>query len=316
MSMIRVPCGDPLAGYQVPETKHPWQGAIRGAGPGADVTVSFGVHDVPQGAKVTADRYSIDLRPASYDMLAIARQPDGQTRIIMKRLVGVTGPGSLDLDFGTDGIAPRSRPVTLPAAAPGERLYTTVILVTERGAAGALFSPVPEQAPLLDETQLSGNDRQVVVVQAVTADGALRAVQLFVVGGTLPAFELPAKVTSASALLVARTPVARPRVSFQAPPGALFYQLGIAQLVPRETIRWVVNTSARWLAGNSTIELPDLSAVPGFAVDHGPAPDAPLKLELTAVTTNRRMDALLDSVLPATRGETAAFAQMFVPLSP
>ena len=134
------------------------------------------------------------------------------------------------------------------------------------------------------------------------------------VGTASPTLTLPAPLNGAAATLAASAPVARPRVSFQPQPGALFYQLAIAQLVPQETISWVINTSSRAPGSGNSLELPDLFAVPGFPPELGPPPKVPLQLELTAITSNRRMDIILDGVAPPAPGESTGFAKTVLSL--
>ena len=316
VSMIRVPCGDPLGGYGLPETTHRLQGAIHGVGAGAQVTVSFGIYQTSLPAEVTPASYSIDLRPGPYDLLAIAEEKDGRTRVIVKHHVEVPAAGVVDLDFASaESLAPRLQSVRLPAVDAGERLQTGVLLTTWRGARGVLLSSTPGQLPLLDRTQLPPDNTQEVWVRSA----ATNAVQLRGFSQTLGVaggvdLTLPAPITGTAAALAAEAPVARPRASFASQPGPLFYQLTIAQLVPQETVTWVVNASAQWLAGSNSLELPDLFAVPGFPPSLGPPPQVPLQLELTAVTSNRRMDVILDGVLPPGPNETTSFAKTVLSL--
>jgi hypothetical protein len=78
----------------------------------------------------------------------------------------------------------------------------------------------------------------------------------------------------------------------------------------------VVNASARWLGDRTSIELPDLSAAPGFSPEYGPPPRIPLLLQLTAVTSNRRLDALLDGITPPAGDELTALAKAVVRVIP
>jgi hypothetical protein len=314
LSTIHVPCGDPLAGHALPAASQRWQGAIRGAGPGAEVTVSFGIHDVGLAAEVTGAGYRIDLRPGSYDLLAVARQPDGSSRVILARAVEVAGPGGRDLDFGAAGaLVPRDTPLALPAGTPGERMEAAVMVTTGRGARGAIASPAAGRAALLDDAALGPDDNQSLLLFTASGDGAqLRGLTRSVGDGALPPLELPPPLTGASASLAATAPVSRPRAAFQPQAGPLFYQLDITSLAaptPAATpITWVVNASARWLGHRAAIELPDLSGAPGFSAAHGPAPGAPLLIYLTAVTSNRRLDVLLDGARPG-RGDFSSYAK-------
>jgi hypothetical protein len=308
---VRVPCGDPLDGHGLPATTHRWQGAIRGTGPGSQVTVSFGIHQVALPAAVTASGYSIDLRPGPHDLLAIAQEADGSARVIVRHHVEVGGPGTLDLDFASGAaVTPRLNVESLPTVARGELLQTGVQVTTWRGARGELVSPTPGKLPLLPAGFLSPDDVQEAWIRSVAGD----AVQLrqFSVSLSTPNpinLMLPDPLIGVSAMRAATTPVVRPRVSFQPQPGVLFYQFTVAQLVPRQAVAWVVNASASWLGADGSLELPDLSAVPGFSSELGPPPEVPLQLELTAVTSNRAMEVLLDGLRPPGPGESTASAK-------
>jgi hypothetical protein len=313
---IRVPCGDPLDGFGLPATTHRWQGDILGTGPGAQVTVSFGIHRVSLPAAVTGSSYSVDLRPGPHDLLAIAQETDGSARVIVRHHVEVGGPGRLDLDFGApEAVTPRLTIQRFPAVPPGELVQAGVQVTTWRGARGELVSPTPGRLPDIPAGLLSPDDVQEAWIRSVARD----AVQLrqFSVSLATPYpinLTLPDPVTGVSAALAATAPVVRPRVSFQPQPGVLFYQFTVAQLVPTQTVAWVVNTSAAWLAADSSLELPDLSAVPGFPPELGPPPGVPLQLELTAVTSNRAMEVLLDGVMPPGPGESTGIAKTVLSL--
>jgi hypothetical protein len=313
---FRVPCGDPLDGFGLPATTHRWQGAILGAGPGAQVTVSFGIHQVSLPAAVTGSSYSVDLRPGPHDLLAIAQEADGSARVIVRHHVEVGGPGTLDLDFGSpEAVTPRLNIQRLPAVPPGELVQAGIQVTTWRGARGELVSPTPGRLPDIPAGFLSPDDVQEAWIRSVARD----AVQLrqFSVSLATPDpinLTLPDPLTGVSAALAATAPVVRPRVSFQPQPGVLFYQFTVAQLVPTQTVAWVVNASAAWLAADTSLELPDLSAVPGFPPELGPPSGVPLQLELTAVSSNRAMEVLLDGVLPPGPGESTSIAKTVLSL--
>jgi hypothetical protein len=315
VAMIRVPCGDPLEGYGLTEPPRRRQGSIRGVGTGAQVTVSFGIYGISMPAEVTAAGYGIDLRPARYDLLAVAEESDGRTRVIVRHLIDPATQENLDLDFGSsEALAPVEQPIAA-AGAPGERLQTGVTIMTRLGAKGVLLSRTPGQLPLLDQARLGPEDIQDVWLRGAATDTVqLRGVSQALARSSGPMLTLPPPVTGATAMAAASTPVVRPRVGFQPQPGALFYQLTIAQLVPQDTLTWVVNASSRALAGGSSLELPDLFALPGFAPALAPPPGVPLQLELTVVTSNRRMDILLDGMAAPAPGETTGFAKTVLSL--
>ena len=273
---IRVPCGDPLDGFGLPATTHRWQGAIRGTGPGAQVTVSFGIHQVSLPAAVTASGYRIDLRPGPHDLLAIAQQADGSARVIVQHHVEVAGPGTLDLDFASaQAVTPRLNAETLPAVARGELLQTGIQVTTWRGARGEVVSPSPGKMPDIPAGFLSPDDVQEAWIRSVAGDALqLRQFSVSLATADRVHLMLPDPLTGVAAL-AATTPVVRPRITFQPQPGVLFYQFTVAQLVPMQTVAWVVNASAHWLGSETSLELPDLSAVPGFPPELSPPPGYP-----------------------------------------
>jgi hypothetical protein len=317
VSAIHVPCGDPLDGFGLPETTHRWQGAIRGVGPGAQVSVSFGLHKISIPATVSGAGYEVGLRPAAHDLLAIAQEADGSARVIVKHHIDVTGPGTLDLDFGSaDAVSARLLAHVLPAAAPGELLQAGLQITTWRGARGEVVSTTPGKLPELPGGVLSPDDVQEVWVRGVARDTVqLRQISVSLAGGEVLELALPDPLSGVSAALAASAPVVRPRVNFQPQPPVLFYQLAVAQLVPQQTVAWVVNASARWLgSGGNSLELPDLSGVAGFPPELGPPPGVPLQLELTAVTSTRSMDVLLDGLTLPGPGQSTASAKTVLSL--
>ena len=313
---VRVPCGDPLDGFGLPATTHRWQGAILGAGPGAQVTVSFGIHQVSLPAAVTGSSYSVDLRPGPHDLLAIAQEADGSARVIVRHHVEVGGPGTLDLDFGSpEAVTPRLNIQRLPAVPPGELVQAGIQVTTWRGARGELVSPTPGRLPDIPAGFLSPDDVQEAWIRSAARDAVqLRQFSIRLATSAPLELTLPDPLTGVSAALAATTPVVRPRITFQPQPGVLFYQFTVAQLVPRQTVAWVVNASAAWLGAETSLELPDLSAVPGFPPELSPPPGVPLQLELTAVTSNRGMDVLLDGLLPPGPGESTSIAKTVLSL--
>jgi hypothetical protein len=309
MDMIRIPCGKPLAFYSRGDARHAWRGALRGAPAGSKLMVAFGSYSVSLPATVTGSEYAIDLPAVGYDVMAVALTPDGGGRLVIKRLaVTADGPGTLDIDFGEGAVTLEERPLQLPAPDAGESLQAAVTITSAgRGASIRIESSRPGQVTMAPAAQLGPGDMQQLSVNGVGATRQqLRGFVRTIEDDQLPPVDLPPTFATPAASLAATAPVARPSVTFQRQPAALFYQLVASS--PAGGFTWVVNASARSL-GDASLVLPDLSAVPGFDPAWGPLPGIPLLLEVTAVTSSRRLDDLIDGISQPPPDESTTFAK-------
>ena len=281
--MVRAPCGSPLGQLQggVPPPRHTWRGSIKGAVPGSRVTVVFGTYHVSFPATVMAAGYATELSTGAYDLLALEQPPAGPARLIVIRGIRVAAAGGTDVDFEQGALLTEDRPWTA-VALPGESLEAGLTLTTFGAGASLSFSSMrPGHVPVLVPSALHPQDAQELWISGVqTQPLQMRGLIQTFAGGALAQAELPPLFSSAGAVLASRDPVARPRVSFdpeqtgqpagpEARPGVVLYQMTVSTAASAG-LTWVVNASARWLAGKSSFEMANLAAVPGFDSSLGP----------------------------------------------
>ena len=80
----------------------------------------------------------------------------------------------------------------------------------------------------------------------------------------------------------------RPRATFAAYPRATFFQMIAAPGSPNPTtaLTWIVNVDAAWLGSTTSIELIDLTTLPGYDPTFGPDPTLPTFVSTTVVESS------------------------------
>jgi hypothetical protein len=310
LSQLDVPC--PIPAAAAPTVN--WAGSIAGATPGSTPDVIFASREAGAWrAEPSADqsRYAINLPVGTYDLGAALTDAAGNARLIIKRDVAVNADGTTDVDFAALALTPKRQPLGTIAALSQETLATGSFVTSPRGARLDLLAPDGSVA-LLDAADLPAAVTQAIYVEARADPATFRGVFRTVPGGPPPALTLPPVFADANATVAAANPTLRPKVTFSPYPNPRFFQIGLRTGQPNR-YDWIMNVGASWLGGLTSIELPDLSAIPGFdALTWGPRPDLDLAVEMTAITSTRAFGPVLHDVPPPSAGDEITYAKKVV----
>jgi hypothetical protein len=229
----------------------------------ADVTYLVGQVSPP------GDTYDGLLPPGTYDLAAIALMGGKPRWAALRREVMVAGTTVVDFTFDAAS-ALVEQPLMLPgdsAAAPG--LTASIRLFTGRGVVQLDHPPEPQPKSYL------------AFPAALMRMGETQELEVLSVAGQMPRFNLrgtvrgfrearplevkvPPEFASARVTAAATTPTLRPRMTFDAYPGALYYQLSVGQVAADRVTSWLAIFSAGWLDGKTSYDFPDFSGAPGF----------------------------------------------------
>jgi hypothetical protein len=318
LSGLDVFCGIPYNNN--PALLYEWHGDIKGIGPQDRVTLAFGswwYGVLPVPLAVGATGYSARIDHNQHDLAALAESPDGALRLLILRGIFTnTGTGVADLDF-VGALQPEQRPFALPMAAVGETVVASAAFATARERAVlALPLRVPGHMPVFHKRDLMEDTQELRIDASALPDG-MRGYAVSLGEGPIVERPLPPPFTATEVVYAEDAPPGRPRATFAPYPGATFYRLIISPAAPTPAFTWTMNVGAKWLAKHrrqggdkETIELPDLTALPGFRAAWAPDGKVPLRVEVVAVTSTLRLGAVLsDGWGSSAGGDVTAYAK-------
>jgi hypothetical protein len=301
-------------------TRYNWRGTLQGGAARDETMVVLGSMDGTVSADIALDggNYTAEVTAGTYDIAVLAGDP---ARLAVARDVAIAASGSTDIDVAAASIVAKPHPLALPTnLAPGEQIaYVAVGFTSKRGATLPLPSSGIDSVQAFDAQDLVDGDHQDLSLYAMSLDqsgerGFIRGVDGAALDA-LPALALPDAFT-ATVTAAGRSPVLRPRVSFEPYPGVLFYQMNTYSIGAAPAgLGWLMNVGADWLGARGSFELPDLSGVPGYDPKWGPGATIATTIETTAITSTRGFGATLDGE-PGGIGTVAAFAKKITVLQP
>jgi hypothetical protein len=316
-SVDELPAVTVFCGEAPPSTYRKLAGKISGLPPDASVLLQVRGGFAALDAPVTG--YSMTAPVGTFDLGVFASVKGRATQALVRRDVVISADTTLDLDFATQGVALVRQPLRVSGAPAGTVEWKgSTALVT---ASDSLLwgdddvSHSPADYAALPASALRPGESQKF---ELGVNGPLPAAQDFV--GVIRTFREPAALDVALPAPFASPQVsraagagARPRVTFQPYPGALFYQLVCSQQVGRAEVSWLSIFTPAWLGGATSYELPDWSTVPGFHYGFSPGG---LVGETDAVLSNRNLPRTLHDD-PATRdGAELKYARRSFVLQP
>ena len=290
---LRRPAGQPRGA----PTTHRREGAIRGVPPGAQVSVSFGAYQRSvarrgHGRGLQRRPAPGPPRPAGHRPASGRRRPGDRPA---PRRGGRTRARWTWTSPPTGALIPRLN--TREAARPGAGRAGADRRAGDHLAGGPGRAGVagrPGKLPLLDPRRfLSPDDIQEAWMRAA---GATDAVQLRAFSQSAGQRQQPVDLTLPEPITGVSASAGRHQRRWSARASPSSRSRGCCS-ISSPSPSWFPSADRRlggqrqrvagWPTGNS-LELPDLSGVPGFPAELGPPPGVPLQLELTAVTSNRR----------------------------
>jgi hypothetical protein len=317
LTALTIDCGAPP-----PVASHRLSGKITGLPAAARVEVQGG-----RGAESfqlqqidpPATAYQASLPADTYDLAAISYLDDRPGQLLLRRDVAIAADVVVDLDFA-QGLPLLEQPLSLTgdgASAPG--LVAVVSLITKRAqlAWGDLSGQRPTGYPALPASALAAGEVLELDVSSTTGQLPAFSVRGIILGLRQPkAVEVALPPLFSPELSVTAAASPRPRVSFTAYPGALYYQLVAGQFTAGRTAQWLCIFSAAWLGAEASYQLPDFSGARGYRAEFGLLPQAAVDIEADAVTSSRDLSRTLNDD-PATRdGSRLTYARKGDHLTP
>jgi hypothetical protein len=206
------------------------------------------------------------LQPGANDLIASAVTTDGRGQMVIMRGFLVTGPGEMDVDFGTGSVPIIPRAIEVLAYDTDDERRVTTQLRLKSGLSLRFPSPLPGHASVVDPGALAKGDAQAVKVETVdhpSVGTEVRAVEQDVTP-TLRNFDIPPSVLGTLSITPGSAPVHRPQIDLgpERPAWVSYYRLQMA----RTAIALVVQVfaSAGWLQDRAGFGCPELSGLPGF----------------------------------------------------
>jgi hypothetical protein len=282
---LEIECFAPDAPSATP--KHRWAGQIKGAAPGTSVT--FGTQGRAYGSSVAPDggSYMADLPAGTYD-LAAADARAGTPHVVVLRGIEVKAPGATEVDFSKGALATKAREVAPSGNEANDDLTIFASFTTAAGAQLGFGSG--RTIAVIDDKDLAPGDYQRVELATFSPTGdergtsqPLSSADASPLAMTLPApFKPEVKAATPAGLIV------RPRATFAPYPGATFFQMIVSPGTPTPTtaLTWIVNLDAAFGPNPASVELLDLTALPGYDAGFGPDPRLPTFVSTTVVESN------------------------------
>lgn len=262
--------GVSLSSFTVAELPSPQ--LLAGCGTGSatlsgGITVNNATVAVGATSASGSDRYQIAAFPGIYDVMAATYTAKGfdltANAVLVVPKVAINGATQLDLPFAKAAVAPQSHAVVL-ALQTNETALVLSSLVSASTTLGMTFQST---APYTYVTPPPRSDASIVVTALINSSERRAIRQRWVAGDADVSFAAVPAMTLPSATLVSRTPY--PRIGAV---GALPATADAIGVTASQTgcnnscsITWTLLASKAYLAAGGTAELPDLSALTGWA---------------------------------------------------